>query len=159
MVNTRDNTMQEIRDTLDDIQQTLSNPCRNKPFSLPTLRADQDFFHGRTGENFNLWLDRFNRYGQAQEWTDDYKRAILPTFLWDAAEVIFNGIPMAQQTAMTFEQLVTMLHARFSPAHAAELKASELHNRRQFHGESILDYSVVIQQLTMEAYSDLTDDV
>jgi len=112
--------MQQLQDSVDAIQQTLV--ARKKPFNLPSLRADQDFFYGRSGENFSLWLDRFNRYSQAAEWTDEYKRQLLPTFLRGAAEIVFGGIPVEERADLDFDQLVVILQTRFNPVHASEIK-------------------------------------
>jgi len=122
MSQTRNTTMQQLQDSVDAIQQTLV--ARKKPFNLQSLRADQDFFYGRSGENFNLWLDRFNRYAQAAEWTEEYKRQLLPKFLRGAAEVVFGGIPADERADLDFDQVVAILRTRFSPAHSSEIKSS-----------------------------------
>jgi len=145
--------MQALQDSLDQIQQQLTATVPATP------KVDQSYFYGRTGENFHIWLDRFNRFAQASNWTTDDQRRILPMYLRDAAEVILNGIPPADRTAMDFDQLVAALRARFNVAHVAELKSSQLRSRRQLPGESVLDYSVSIQQLTSEVYAELTHDV
>jgi len=144
--------MQELQDTMDNIQQAVTSSRRG-------LHKDIDFFRGRTGENFSLWLDRFNRNAQAWSWTADDKRAVLPSYLRDAAETVFNGIPLEERELMTFDEIVTLLRTRFNPAHASEIKSSELHNRRQRIGEPVLDFSVCIQQLANDVYYDLDYNV
>src|SRR3569832_314581 len=37
-------------------------------------------FSGRPDENFELWVDRFNRLAQANRWTAALKRQIVPSF-------------------------------------------------------------------------------
>jgi len=60
---------------------------------------------------------------------------------------------------MTFDKIVTLLRNRFNPAHASEIKSSELHNQRQRIGEHVLDFSVCIQQLANDVYYDLDYNV
>jgi len=122
--------MQALQDAIDQVQQSLNSRQPRRNINSMDLHP----FSGRSDENLNLWLDRFNRYGQAYDWSDDDKRKILPALLRDAAEVIFNGIPVAQRTAMSFDDLVDALRQRFNPAHSAEVKSSQLHTRKQLPG-------------------------
>jgi len=123
------------------------------------LKAETDFYYGRSGDNFDIWLDRFDRYGQALEWTDNYKRTVLPTFLRGPAEIVFNGIPADRRSNLTYNQLTDFLRSRFNPAHTMELRSAELHTRRQHIGEPVQDYAINIQRLTMEAYPDVDNKV
>jgi len=145
--------MQAVQDALDQIQGSLSS---RKRAGIP--HNDLLPFRGRSDENFDLWLDRFNRHAQAAYWTDEDKRKILPALLRDAAEVIFQGIPIADRPTMTFDELVVTLRSRFDPAHAAEIRSAQLHHRRQQPGESVLYFSIGIQRLTIEGYGDMPQD-
>src|SRR3569833_1862134 len=49
-------------------QVTVTNPYRSEVFS------------GRPDENFDLWVDRFNRLAQANRWTNKQKRQKEPSF-------------------------------------------------------------------------------
>jgi len=79
--------------------------------------------------------------------------------LRDAAEVIFQGSPTTQRSTLSFNDLVDILRVCFNPAHVAEIKSNQLHARKQLTNETVSDFAVAIERLTLETYPDLPDDV
>src|SRR3569832_2816290 len=57
-----------------------------------------EVFSGRPDENFDLWVDRFNRLAQANRWTAAQKRQIVPSFFRGYAETAYNSIPLDTRT-------------------------------------------------------------
>ena len=113
-------------------------------------------FSGSSSENWKKFLARFNRLAQANSWTDDKKRDILPFYLRGAAEEAYEDIP--QNDRRTFTGLTEKLEVRFSPAKVADLRSIELHNRVQKQEEPVADFAAEILRLTHAAYPDLTRD-
>src|SRR3569832_1799727 len=106
-----------------------------------------DVFSGRPDENFDLWVDRFNRLAQANRWTAAQKRQIVPSFFRGYAETAYNSIPLDTRTddQFTYDVLVDRMRRRFVPEGSAELHGQTLHNRRQQPGESVTNYAIEIQ--------------
>jgi len=101
-------------------------------------------------------VDRFNRLAQANGWDDKRKKLTIPTYFRGFAELAYNAIPLDIRTEMKFNDLVERLSERFLHADNAELKGYLLHNRRQGTSEPVLTYALGIQQLTLEAYPDVS---
>uniref|UniRef100_A0A915LA07 Retrotransposon gag domain-containing protein n=1 Tax=Romanomermis culicivorax TaxID=13658 RepID=A0A915LA07_ROMCU len=127
-------------------------------FTIPGIKICSEFFCCRPAENVDLFIDRFNRQCQANNYADYQKHLILPSLLREAAEVIYQNIPPAEKQAMNYDALVQLLRMRFSPTHACELKNVELQTRIQRQGEMVTEYAVSIQQLVHEAFPELDND-
>src|SRR5690349_3472153 len=76
----------ELNERFDRLEEQRVN------ISLPSIRADQDFFHGTALEDVDTFLDRFGRYAQANGWGMDRQRRMLPTFLRGRAEIWFRNL-------------------------------------------------------------------
>jgi len=153
-----ENQLRDLQLTVDQQQHTINRLTATKPASeAPRTDApSNEFFYGRSDENFLLWVDRFNRLAQANGWDDKRKRLTIPTCFRGFAELAYNAIPLDIRTEMKFNDLVERLTERFVPADNAELKGYLLHNRRQGTSEPVLTYALEIQQLTLEAYPDVS---
>uniref|UniRef100_A0A915J2X0 Uncharacterized protein n=1 Tax=Romanomermis culicivorax TaxID=13658 RepID=A0A915J2X0_ROMCU len=65
------------------------------------LKLAVNFFCGCPRENVDLFMNRFNRQCQANNYADDQKRLIFPSLLQEAAEVVYHNIPTAEKQMMT----------------------------------------------------------
>jgi len=127
--------------------QRLSNGRMAQPAPPPAIRdsinlATNDYFFGRSDDNFELWIDRFNRLSQANGWDDKKKRLLIPTYFRRFAEVAYNTIPLADRTALDYKHLVDNMRERFVPTGHKEVKAMQLHTRRQRPQESVLNFAL-----------------
>lgn len=140
------------------LQQQNTGARRMPIIPLPTFRSGFDFFAGRSGENFDTYIDRFNRQSQANGWDETQKRLVLPSLLREAAETVYRNIPSELKQQMNYGDLVESLRNRFKPAQACEIKNAELQTRIQRPNETVMEYAVAIQQLATDAYPELSVD-
>ncbi|MCP4599592.1 MAG: hypothetical protein GY847_03470, partial [Proteobacteria bacterium] len=117
--------------------------------------AQLDTFKGRLGDDFSRWIRRFEDVAAACNWNDDRKLQILPALLVENAHEIYHAIPAANRA--TYDALKQLLINQLQPAENRQIKATELHARKQGMYESIDDYSSDVQRLARGAYSAYPD--
>jgi len=147
-------TINRQQEAIDRLQSNSTQPT-SAPASRSMDTPSNDFFYGRSDENFPLWIDRFNCIAQANGWDDKKKRLTIPMYFRGFAELAYNAIPLDVRTDLKFSDLVDRLSERFVPTDNAEMGAYLLHNRKQGPSEPVLKYALDIQQLTFQAYPEV----
>ncbi len=135
-------TIRTERETINLIAKPLSG-------QLPT-------FSGRLTENWNDFLNKFNRLALAGRWAQpERKLTILPTCLNEHAEKVFETLADDQKD--TFDHLTTALGDKFNTREIQRLRATQFSNCIQESGESAEKFADRLQGFVHEAYPDLTN--
>ncbi len=72
-------------------------------------------FQGNVTDNFDEWLKWFNRLAQANSWSDDHKKNILPYYLVGSAEQTYDNTTQAERT--NYNTLIVALKEKLRPGH------------------------------------------
>ncbi len=78
-------------------QQQAPQQARAEPAHKRPLPGQMTFFSLAAGEDFRVWLARFESVADAYDWGDLLKIKNLPTFLSEQAEKVFYSIPEAER--------------------------------------------------------------
>uniref|UniRef100_A0A1I8HG03 Protein Wnt n=1 Tax=Macrostomum lignano TaxID=282301 RepID=A0A1I8HG03_9PLAT len=105
------------------------------------------------GDNFRLWLQRFNAYCEASQIVEDDRRPHLLSFL--DLNTAFAAVENIQlEEGATYDDFTDALLERFQQHRTAEDFKLELESRVQKEGETYETYADVLLELARNAYPD-----
>lgn len=119
-----------------------------RPLERPLVMPD--VFHGRAGEDFDVWLDNFDVSAAINRWDDPMCRQIMIVRLRGAAQRLIQGLAPAVRN--DYQQLRAALRQRFLPPERTTLHRAELRGRRRRTDESLTSLADDITILTARAY-------
>lgn len=137
---------------LSDLMRNLLT-CLADNTQAPVLTGNPPTFSGDDNENFEAYLRRFDRYGQANGWDSEKSRLVLPWALQGTAAEVYDGLSNEQRR--TYESLCHALRERFRPARYEEMALDQLMTKMQKKDESVHKFASSIQKLIREGCTDI----
>ena len=96
-------------------------------------------FQGKSTDDVELWLKRFDQYTRLQGWPDVQKGALLPLLFRGQAQVWFDGLSSDEKT--NYQTLCVALLRRYQPQKSMKwVLLRQFQDRRQQPNESLEDY-------------------
>ena len=119
------------------------------PTPTPQIRAPRPY---SVGDDFALWVRRFEAYSRAVKIPDDKLSDALLALLDDAAFRAFDLLGLEEATAKDYKQLVEALRKRFAPC-AGQQELRFLLGQRVQEAEETLDaFADALIHLANRAY-------
>ena len=137
-----------------------SIPCRPKPV-LPDVQPGSGSkpiffsntpptFNEKQGDDFELWIKRFEAWAELHAPSNDEKVLFFPTMLGEAAFAIYSSLPEQEQSDFQ------MVKSRFSEAYSSKALIdafrAELQTRIRKDGENLIVYIAELRRLVQTAY-------
>ena len=109
----------------------------------PTLKLPHSLmpepFQGKSTDDVELWLKRFDQYTRLQGWPDVQKGALLPLLFRGQAQVWFDGLSSDEKA--NYQTLCAALLRRYQPHKSMKwVLLRQFQDRRQQPNESVEDY-------------------
>ncbi|RWS01024.1 hypothetical protein B4U79_16779, partial [Dinothrombium tinctorium] len=125
--------------TTDDLRQLVSEAVSNSSFNAPRKIEP---FSGAPHKDVIKWLDEFEYYATAVNWTDDVKKLKLPFFLSDLARDWYTVFvaPNPALTGGTWANLKAALKEYFLPSSYDSFLREEIVRRVQDPHEPVANY-------------------
>ena len=102
-------------------------------------------FTGYDAEDPELWLDRYERYGQQKAWTATQQAGNLPLYLADSASYWYRDLPAS--TTATFASIKQAFLQKYQPHEGMKwVRLAELADRKQQPNESVEAYVADIER-------------
>ena len=137
-----------------------STPCRPKPI-LPDIQPGSastpiffsnppPTFNGKQGDDFELWVKRFEAWAKLYAPSNDDKVLFFPTMLGDAAFAIYSSLPEQEQT--DFQMVKSWFSEAYSSKALIDAFRAELQTRIRKDGENLVVYIAELRHLVQRAY-------
>jgi len=109
----------------------------------PTMKLPHSLmpetFQGKSTDDVELWLKRFDQYARLQGWPDVQKGAILPLLFRGQAQVWFDSLSSDEKA--NYQALCAALLRRYQPHKSMKwVLLRQFQDRRQQPNESVEDY-------------------
>jgi hypothetical protein len=149
--------MEEFKDVMRSLLDERQATANDRPVGGVGITGGNALkaFSGHATENFKEFTKFFSRLAQAQGWSEETKRRVLPFYLRGPADTAYEELSEADK--VDFKTMIAKLTEKLQPPKLDELAATLLHNRRQGETEPVIDYANAIQKLVHEAYADTLD--
>lgn len=140
--------------------QHTSTPYRPKPIfqDVPPASASKPVFfsnppptfNGKQGDDFELWVKRFEAWSKLHAPSNDDKVLFFPTMLGDAAFAVYSSLPDREQA--DFEVVKKRFSEAYSSTALIDAFRAELQKRARKDGENLVVYVAELRRLVQRAY-------
>lgn len=128
-------------------------PASGFPASVPKpmfLSAPPPLFPGKQGDDFELWVKRFEAWAKLHAPSNDEKVLFFPTMLGDAAFSVFSSLTELEQN--DFNSIKSKFLAAYSSKAMIDAFKAELQARTRKDGENLVVYAAELRRLVKRAF-------
>ncbi|MEW8548468.1 MAG: zinc finger CCHC domain-containing protein [Candidatus Thiodiazotropha sp.] len=114
------------------------------------LSAPPPLFPGKQGDDFELWVKRFEAWAKLHAPSNAEKVLYFPTMLGDAAFSVFSSLSEREQN--DFEAIKSKFLAAYSSKAMIDAFRAELQARTRKDGENLVVYAAELRRLVKRAF-------
>ena len=114
------------------------------------LSAPPPTFSGKQGDDFELWVKRFEAWSKLHAPSNEEKVLFFPTMLGDAAFSVYSLLSEKEQN--DFEKIKTKFVGAYASKALIDAFRTELQARTRKEGENLVVYAVELRRLVKRAF-------